>query len=350
MNRKVKSKPSGKKDSNQSKTFNEIYLTLNDKFKILEGRERLAKTFSINAVKGDSSEFFSLFTKASSKKLRSIISQVIKTKHYKKIEGRIEYNNRRLVCSIDIIPRGKTALILIKNITKKIDTINKLKISQKQLRILAKHLNSIREEERLYIAREFHDDLGHKLTALQIETGLLLKKMKNKDYKTTPKQIYEDVKLINYLINESLNSKKLFLTKFRLDFLEEMGLIESINHYLEEFQSRYFIEYYFYSDWKHIDLQYNKSVALYRILQEAVTNVAKHSKATKIDVSLEERNNRIYMTIEDNGIGIDKKIIEKTNGIGLIGMKERIMLEGGTFSIKGTPGQGTKLQVTVKLY
>jgi two-component system sensor histidine kinase UhpB len=139
------------------------------------------------------------------------------------------------------------------------------------------------------------------------------------------------------------------LSKFRLDFLEEMGLIESVRHYLEEFQTRYNIEYYFYSDWKHIDLEYNKSVALYRIFQEALTNVAKHSNATKVDVSFEERDSKIYLTIEDNGKGLSTGNLEKTDGLGVIGMEERILLVGGTFAIKGKPGRGTRIQVSTKL-
>lgn len=146
-----------------------------------------------------------------------------------------------------------------------------------------------------------------------------------------------------------LIQKKILLSKIRLDYLEEFGLIESVQHYLEEFQTRHNIEYYFYSDWKHIDLAYNKCVALYRIIQEALTNVAKHSNATKVDVSFEERDNKIYLTIEDNGKGLSSRDLETTDGYGVIGMEERILVMEGTFTIKGKPGKGTRIQVSTKL-
>lgn len=342
-----KSNPNG--ESDKSKTFKEIYLVIDNKFNIVEGNESLIRNLYGRAGKGDSKQFFLLFSNSNKKKLKSLILQVIKDKVYQQTESRIKFNNQSLLCSIDIIPKGNSALILIKDITRKKDLVNRLKKSQKQLRDLANHLQNIREEERHHFAREIHDDLGQKLTALQIEMGLILRKLKSNRSEISSNQLYKKLQSVNKLINDTLDSKKLLLTKFRLDYLKEFGLVESIRHFLEEFQSRYNIEYYFYSDWKNLELEYNKCVAFYRIFQEALTNVAKHAGATKVDISIEERDNKILMTIEDNGIGITKKNIEKTDGFGLIGMEERIQLIGGTFSIKGKPAKGTKLQVSTKL-
>jgi signal transduction histidine kinase len=337
------------KASVQGKPFKEIYLILNDKLKILDCGNRLAKDLSIKSVTSNSKQFFLLFSKSDTQKLKSLISKVIKTKQYQQTESRIKFDNRSLIYSIDIIPWGNSALILIKDITKKKDIVGKLKKSQKQLRDLANHLQNIREEERRYFAREIHDDFGQKLTALQIEVGLLLKKIKNTGFKIDTKLLHKRLQSLNKIVNDTLDSKKLLLSKFRLDFLEEMGLIEAVRHYLEEFQARYNIEYYFYSDWKYLDLSYAKSVALYRVVQEALTNVARHSGATKVDVSLEDRGDKLFLIIEDNGIGITAKDIKNTVGFGVIGMEERILLISGNFSIKGKPGKGTRLQASIKL-
>lgn len=344
---KEKSKPT--KNSADGTSFKETYFIVNNNFKILNGGDDLAKNLAIETENGDCKEFFLLFSNSNTKKLKSLISEVIKSTGYQNTESKIRINNQSFICSIDIIPNGNTALLLVKNITKKKNTLSNLKTSQKKLRHLTKHLHNVREKERSNLAREVHDDLGQKLTALQIELGLLLNEIKINNYKLSARQIYKSLKSVNALLTETIDSKKQLINSFRLDFLEEFGLIESIRHYLEEFQARYSIEYYFYSDWDHLELEYNKSVALYRILQEALTNVAKHSLAKKVDVSLVEINNRIFLTIEDDGIGFDTNNNSSTSGVGIIGMEERILIEGGKFSIKGKNGKGTKIETSVKL-
>ena len=335
--------------SSNKRPFKEFYLVINSKLKIIEGSKSLVEQFSIDSSIDRSKQFFLLFPQSQSNKIQSLIKEVIKEKKYHYAESKIKYSNKYFICSIDIMPKGNTAFLLLKDITKRKNLVTKLKRSQKQLRELAKNLQTVREEERKYFAMEVHDDLGQKLTALQIEIGLLMKKIKLSGDGVSINKIYENLKSINKLIKESLYSKQALLNKFRLDFLEEMGLIEAVRHYLEEFQSRNSIEYYFYSDWKHIDLEYNKSVALYRILQESLTNVTKHSNASEVHISFEERDKKVYLTIEDNGKGFTTREFEQTEGLGIIGMEERILLEKGAFSIKGRPGKGTRVQVTLNL-
>ncbi len=344
-----KTKANPKQKTAEKKLFTEVYLVLDSDMKIIEGQKELAEKFTISSNKGNSKEFFLLLPKSNSHKLKSLIKQVIGEKKYQQAETNIKSDNQKYICSVDIIPKGNNALLLIKDISERKNIISKLKKSQKQLRELSKHLQNVREEERKRFAMEIHDDLGQKLTALQIEVGLLSQKIKNSNDEISVTQIYKRLGTIRKLIDDTLSSKKNLLYKFKLDFLEEFGLIESFRQYLEEFQARYNIEFYFYSDWKHLELDYNKSVTLYRIFQEALTNIVKHSGATKIHVSLEDRKHKIVMKIEDNGRGITKDQIEKPEGLGIFGMEERMILDGGTLSIKGKPGKGTVVQVSTKI-
>lgn len=213
--KKIKAKSNTVKKSFQSKTFKETYFILDNtyfildnKFKVLEGSDRKAESLSISDAKGDSKHFSLTFSKSTTKKLQSLISQVIINKKYQQTESKIKIANQSLLCTIDIIPKGNSALILIKDISKKKDILDKLKKSKKQLRDLANHLMNIREEERLYFTREIHDDLGQKLTALQIEVGLLLKKIRNTNYQINSNRLHTKLQSVNKLINDTLNSKK----------------------------------------------------------------------------------------------------------------------------------------------
>lgn len=289
-----------------------------------------------------------IFPEFERNKISSLIKETITEKKYNHIEKIITILSEKKTFLFDIYPRQKSALIFMKDISKRKQAEKSLKKSERDLRALAAHLQRIREEERRTLTMEIHDELGQKLAAMQIETGLLLRKIVSNGDTIKTSNISEKIKSLDKLLNETLESKISILSKLRLDFLEELGLVEAVRVYLKEFENRHGIKCYFNSDWDYLELEYENSLALYRIFQESLTNISRHSNATEVDVIIEEKNKKLILTIEDNGKGFIKKD-KNIFGLGILGMKERALIIGGSFSIRGTPDKGTKIQVSTKL-
>jgi signal transduction histidine kinase len=332
----------------RKKLLTEVYFIVDRGLNIIEWDERFVNNDGSTETDLHCLSFFAIFPELNNSRINRIIHEVIDKEKFNCIEKELIFSLKKRVFSIDFYPKGKNVLIFMKDISEKKEAVKALQKSKRELRALASHLQNVREAERRFIAMEIHDDLGQKLTAMQIELGLLLKKIESSRVKV-PNEVFIDIEKVNDLINEALDSKHGLLTKFRIDFLEELGLMDAAKLYLDEFQKRYNIRYYFYSDWSQIELSYEKSLALYRILQEALTNVAKHSEATEVDISFEDRNNRVVMSIEDNGKGISDKARSETEKLGILGMEERALISGGTFSIRGIPGGGTRVRVSAKI-
>ena len=216
---------------------------------------------------------------------------------------------------------------------------------QKQLKNFASHLQNAREEERTILAREIHDDLGQKMAALKIDVGLLKKRLLNDA--TIESKHTKFVDEICNLVDSSILTTRRLLKGLRPHSFDELGFIGSVNSYIRDFEKRYEIETLFDCKIKELVLAEQKSIALYRILQESLNNVAKHSKASKVVVSLNLKDDRLTLEIIDDGIGFstDKKI--KIDSYGLIGMRERVFLLDGELTIIGNPGEGTRVNVTL---
>ena len=323
-----------------------FYVLVDKNLKIIENNEGFSD-FLKQKVKNKLS-ILDVFPEFNKNKIITLIKETITKKKYNHLEKILSIYSEKKTFSIDIYPRQNTALIFMKDISKRKQAQRSLKKSRSELRALAAHLQNIREEEIRTLSREIHDELGQKLTAVQIETGLLLQKISSDHNAIKAPNISENIKSVYKLVNETLESKNMILSKFRLDFLEELGLIDAVRVYLKEFESRYGIKCYFDSDWDYIDLDYENSLALYRIFQESLTNISRHSGATEVDIILEEKNHKFIMTIEDNGKGYLKKDKHKF-GHGILVMEERALAIGSSISIQGARGKGTIIQVSTKL-
>jgi len=217
--------------------------------------------------------------------------------------------------------------------------------SQEQLKQFAAHLQNIREEERTGLAREIHDDLGQILVAMKIDLGL----MKQKVLKNMDLAFLEDVtnKFDNMfnLLDNTIKTTRRIMTGLRPEVLELLGFVEAAKLYSKDFQERHKINCRFESSISKIAISSQQSVALYRVLQEALTNVVRHAKATSVHVQLNVSNNKLIMEIIDNGIGFDKNYKVRQDSYGLIGMKERVFLLEGELTIHGEIGNGTTVRI-----
>ena len=217
----------------------------------------------------------------------------------------------------------------------------KLNQTNERLHSLTEHLHNIREEERKRISREIHDELGQLLTAIKIDLSRLsLNPTKTVD------EISTEIDIMLKLVDRSIKSVKEIATELRPGILDQLGLTASIDWQLKEFQARTKIKCKSNLEDELIDLSTDKATAMFRMFQETLTNIARHSGATEVKVSLKVINGNILLEIKDNGKGITADEINNPKSLGLIGMKERAYLIGGKLEIKGFCNKGTK--VTIK--
>jgi signal transduction histidine kinase len=219
-----------------------------------------------------------------------------------------------------------------------------LKTSREQLRQLFFHTQNIREEERARIAREIHDELGQQLTGLKMDVFWLNKKLNPVDA-----EVKEKIAGMIGLIDSTVRSVRKISSDLRPGILDDLGLIAALDWQSSEFEKRTEIECKFHSETNEQNFEKDLATNIFRIFQETLTNVARHAQATKINSMLEQDNEMIVLTINDNGKGFDQKQIPKKNTLGIIGMGERAMMMGGELKINSTPGKGTTTILKVPL-
>ncbi|MGE5431953.1 MAG: PAS domain S-box protein [Syntrophomonadaceae bacterium] len=220
-----------------------------------------------------------------------------------------------------------------------------LKNSREQLRRLSAHTQSAREEERTRISREIHDELGQALTGLKMDLSWLDKKLQAEGQ--LQEAITEKINAMYSLINATIKSVRKISSELRPGVLDYLGISAAIEWQAQEFQNRTGITCKIVAMPKELELDQNFSTALFRIFQETLTNIARHAGANIIQVSLIHENGNIVLVIKDNGRGITDEEIINTKSFGLLGMRERAYLLGGEFTIKGQPGKGTTVTVTI---
>jgi len=222
-----------------------------------------------------------------------------------------------------------------------------LSVSQEQLKKFAAHLQNVREEERVLLAREIHDELGQILIAIKIDMGMLKQNVIKGISKVHSKSVLSKFDVLFGLVDNTIKTARKIMTDLRPEVLDLLGFIETIKQHLNAFQERYKITCHFENTITSLELDSQQSVALFRIIQEALNNVAKHSKATELRVVFEKKNNKLILEIVDNGIGFDENHKKNADSYGLIGMKERVFLLDGELTITGKKNLGTSIKVVM---
>jgi PAS domain S-box-containing protein len=233
-------------------------------------------------------------------------------------------------------------LVLSNDITEQFKTAEKLKKSYDEIRGLASHLQDVREEERAWIAREIHDELGQQLTSLKMDLSWLSRKMDPED-----DQIRERIANSVSLLDDTIKTVRRISTELRPGILDDLGLVPAIEWQAEEFQKRFSIPTHFSSDLDRASFPAGVSIGLFRICQESLTNIARHAFASKINIALNQEAENILLRIEDNGKGFQSEKPGDQKTLGLLGMKERALMMGGKFQIESRQGSGTSVFVTV---
>jgi len=231
------------------------------------------------------------------------------------------------------------------DITRSKEIEAQLRGSREQLSELSFHLESAKEEERERIARDIHDELGSTLVAIKIDTALLGAKLPTEPVGGT--QLREKAHLIEALVDRAMNTVSRVARELRPGILKEFGLPAAIECQAEDFSQRTGIVCRVKCDEDGIELDEKTSLALFRILQEALTNVAKHAHASLVVVRLRREKGKIALEIRDNGRGISEADMNKPKSFGLRGIRERASSLNGEFSIATAEQGGSHIVLLV---
>ncbi|WP_337873183.1 PAS domain S-box protein [Ignavibacterium sp.] len=224
-----------------------------------------------------------------------------------------------------------------------------LQRSEQKLRALASHLQSVREEERATIARELHDELGQILTSIKMNLIMMSKQVLQED-ESFDKAVFEnEINSMNEMIEHSVRRLKKLISELRPEVLDNLGLIPAVEWLIEQFITRSGVKVIYKTELKNLNLPKQKQLNIYRIIQESLTNVLRHSKATELNLRIIETENRLNISIQDNGKGFNIESLDPIHSIGITGMKERAISFGAELKIQSTYGNGTTVLLIVPL-
>lgn len=233
--------------------------------------------------------------------------------------------------------------VLVQEIAERKRFEEHLKKSEEELRALAAHLQSVREEEWTRIAREIHDELGQTLTGLKMDLTWLEKKLPRE------RALAKKTKSMFRLIDDTIRSVRKIASGLRPEVLDELGLAAAIGWQARDFRKRTGIRCKLSLPLEKLVLDPERSTAAFRIFQELLTNVARHAKATRIDVVMRVEDGTLVLSVEDNGKGIEEAALYRPKSLGFLGMRERVLPFGGKIEITGVRDRGTKVSVSIPL-
>ena len=209
---------------------------------------------------------------------------------------------------------------------------------------LFNHLQFAIEEERKRIAREIHDELGQQLSLLRLELGLM-----EDQIPAAQKELRKESHSLTKLIDASIRSVQKISSDLRPTLLDNLGIGAAVEWQTKEFQKRTKIICEVTIEPPEIKLDQERTTALFRILQEALTNIVRHARATKVIVSLILGDHAVTLRVQDNGIGITPQHLTDARSFGLMGMRERIYPWGGNVEIHGEAGKGTEVMINIPI-
>jgi PAS domain S-box-containing protein len=220
-----------------------------------------------------------------------------------------------------------------------------VRASREQLRALAGRLQEVREEERTRIAREIHDVLAQELTGLKIDLGWIGKRLPNPEVDRGT--LAEKFAALSGMIDTAISTVQKIAAELRPVVLDSLGLSAAIEWQAEEFQQRTGIRCEAIVPDEDLPLSRECATGIFRIVQESLTNVIRHANATSVEIILEWDEDQFRLLVQDNGTGFDQANMKDRHSLGLLGMRERTLLLGGQFEIRGLPEKGTRVSVTI---
>ncbi|HEY8388603.1 MAG TPA: sensor histidine kinase, partial [Parasegetibacter sp.] len=214
-----------------------------------------------------------------------------------------------------------------------------------ELRSLSARLQHIREQERIHIAREMHDELGQMLTGFKMDVSWLHRRIAD----STEEGVNERLESLKKLVDEAVHFVRRLAAELRPSVLDDLGLVAALEWHSLEFQKRFNINVSFKADQENLQVPSEVGIGLFRIYQESLTNVARHASAQNVTATLESAPGQVCLSIMDDGKGFDMNSTGNRKTLGLLGMRERAHMIGGQLDIISSPGKGTAVIITVPL-
>jgi len=238
---------------------------------------------------------------------------------------------------------GKLAVLaVLRDVTERKRAERELEESREQLRRLSTSLQAVREEEKTRIARELHDELGQSLTGLKMDLAQLGSQLR-------PEQsdALNRAKSMQSLLDTTVASVRRIATELRPLMLDDLGLVPTIEWLVHDFSQRSGIAVELTLPSAEFDVGPELSTAVFRVLQESLTNVARHAQASRVAVALSGTDNNVELRVQDNGKGIGAAGAGGAKTLGVLGMRERTAILGGTFTLESEPGMGTSIVMMI---
>jgi PAS domain S-box-containing protein len=286
--------------------------------------------------------------------IKEKILQAVNSRHPSNFEFRVQDRDgdtRLILAYVDVIvdSDGQVTGVIgsAQDITEQRHGEEKLRKSHEQFRSLSAHLQTVREEERTKIAREIHDELGQSLTAIKLEMSMAHKHIFRMKSKVHRDALLEKTDHMLKMIDTTIQTVKNISSELRPVYLD-LGVVPAIEWQSQEFQNRTGIECTFKCDLdEDIQLDRESSTVMFRILQEALTNVVRHAQAKTVCVDLRHENSHYVLKVMDNGKGIPESELNNPKSLGLLGMRERAGAVKGDVMIHGKPKEGTTVTVRI---
>jgi PAS domain S-box-containing protein len=246
--------------------------------------------------------------------------------------------------SISQLAQGgqKLYTVILRDITRRKHAEQELNESHRRLRELSASLQRAREDEKTRIARELHDDLGQRLTALKMDVATL-----QDDIPDDLASLRHTAEGMNHLIDSTVAAVRRIAADLRPVMLDDLGLASAVEWLTSEFTRRHGIKTILAVSDEDVEFDHAAATAIYRLVQEALTNVARHAQASEVTVALHHESTQDIVTVSDNGKGMGPEDEGKAGSFGLLGMKERAHLLGGTMTIASKPSEGTTIRIII---
>jgi PAS domain S-box-containing protein len=286
---------------------------------------------------------YDLFPETKGTSLGQFYENVMITQQSARFINQIQMGGQGRYYEISAYPFRGGASVLVRDITERKQAEEELAKRAEQMRALAGYVESVREDERTRIAREIHDEFGQFLTALKMDLVWVSRRLPIEDEKR------ERLNQASSLVDENVRRVQRIATELRPGLLDDLGLMTALEWQAHEFSKHTGLLCQLNLPEQDLQLNPSLNTTLFRIFQETLTNVARHARASRVDVSLQEDDEALLLSIRDNGRGITETQLTDPHSLGLLGMHERVAHWNGKLSIRGEAGKGTTVTVHIPI-